>query len=219
MARSVTIANLITRAKYRADAENASHVSDAEWQVYISEAYAELHAIVAETGNRQFESEDSITATGAASYNLPAGYLATLNVEFVADSAGTRRELTQLMPQERHLYAGKTGEACAYELTSTTIVLWPKPSSGSYKHLYIPQPTDYSTGVTSTEVDTLNIFGEKFITWTAAKMALQKAEMSVQLAMVEIEKAKSGVLDWCNRTLLDAPRRVSRDRDSFEEWP
>lgn len=218
MARAVTIANLITRAKYAADAESNSHVSDAEWQIYIHKAYGKLHAIVADTGNRFFEAEDTITATGASSYNLPAAYLSTVVVEFVADASGARRPLRRLMATERTALLGTTGEAKFYELTGTTIVLWPKPSSGSYRHVYVPQPTDYSTITTSTEIDTLNVHGEEFITWTAAKMAIQKAEGNVQLAMSMIAEATEGVQDWAANRAQEGNRRAHVE-DLYEDWP
>lgn len=224
MARPVTIANLITRAKQRADAENASHVSDAEWQVNVAEGYSALHKIVVQTGCRRFESEDSITATGAATYNLPAGFMHSIGIDYVMDAAGSRRPLQRVTSRERAGLIGITGEAFYYEVTSTTVTLYPKPSSGSYKHLYIPQPTDYTTIVTTTEVDTLCADGEKLITWTAAMMALQKGEQSVQLALREIDKAEQGVLEWTAMlSHQDGNRRnVAAEyarRDPGDWWP
>lgn len=216
MARSVTIANLITRAKQRADLVNDTHVSDAEWQVYLAEAYNELHAIVAETGSRQFEAEETITATGASSYNLPSAYLSTVSVEFVTDGSGARRPLHRLMPAETALYRGMTGEACAYELTGTTIVLWPRPSSGSYRHIYIPQPTDYSSS--GTDIDCLNVYGEQFITWSAASMAIHKQERNAQFALMRVEKAREEIYNWAANRALEGNRRVAID-DQYEEWP
>lgn len=214
MALTRTIAQLVASCQLRADKKDDDHVTAAEWQEYISELYGELHGAVAETGARYFETEATITTTGASSYALPTDHLATIGVDYVLDSTGRRRSLDELMVQERPLFAGQTGDATMFAFTGTSIVLYPTPSTGSYKHVYVPQPTDYTAVATTTAVDLINNDGLKFLVWGVAAIALHKGEASQQRAMVERDAAKASLIEWAVRRALTMPkRRMVRETD------
>jgi phosphatidylserine/phosphatidylglycerophosphate/cardiolipin synthase-like enzyme len=65
---------LIARCKRRAGLVGDNSIPDTDWQEAISEMYGELHGIVADAGGRYYETEASITATGASSYALPTDH-------------------------------------------------------------------------------------------------------------------------------------------------
>lgn len=207
MALSRTMGTLIGLCQRRADMENDDHVDSDEWKEIISEVYGELHGAVAETGARYFETEATITADGSASYSLPSDHLSTVGVDFVTDGAGHRRELAELMIQERGLVLGNTGEAFFFAFTGTSIALYPKPSSGTYKHIYVPQPTDYSSVGNGTSIDVICNEGLRFLVWGAAAIALHKAEMNQQRAMAEREVAHARLVEWATRRALQMPKR------------
>jgi hypothetical protein len=144
MARIVTLETLVTRCLRRGNREIATGpdpgIEPGEAKALVSSMYGEMHAVVSETGARYFEVEATITATGAASYALPTAHLSTLGVDLRLDSADRRRRLTRINSQERSLLQGLTGEADYYALESSNLVLYPRPSSGTYLHRYIPQP-------------------------------------------------------------------------------
>src|SRR5688572_21160147 len=108
MARRYTLATLRTRCKQRADKENDSHISDAEWAALIGEAYGELYEIVAGTGLRYFETVHEFTADGSDGYDEPDDHGKTVGLDRV-ESDGSRYSLRPLMAQERQLYGGRTG--------------------------------------------------------------------------------------------------------------
>jgi hypothetical protein len=199
----------VTRCQQRCDLEEDDHISGSEWKSLVSEMYGEMYSIVEGAGLRYFETEASITATGATTYALPSDHLATIYIARVTDSAGHQVRLRRLMVQERVAFVGLTGEAYAYELASTNIVLHPTPASGTYKHLYMPQAPDLSNSGDSTSVDLVNADGEAFLVWGVAVKALAKSESDVQLAMAEREAARVRFTEWCIlRAFGEGGRRI-----------
>jgi len=216
MARSITVGTLVTRCKARARKTNDDSIETSEWKSMISELYGELHKVVVEKGASYFETEATITATGAASYALPADHLSTLTVSYVVDAAGRRRPLRRVRVQDRAELSGLTGTAYAYALAAANIVLYPLPSSGSYKHLYVPQPTDYSSAGDSTTIDLINIDGEKFVTWGVAAIALHTGDENQQRAMIERDKAYAELEYWATlRALVDPMPRYDESDDDY----
>lgn len=223
--RTFTLDTLVTRCKQRCDLENDSHISDSEWKSLISEMVGELQLVVSETGMRYFETEASITANGASSYALPADHLATVKVDFVVDAAGTRRELAEIMVQEHVHVVGQTGDAFFFALTAQTIELYPKPASGTYKHLYIPQSADLSAAAGATTVDLVTADGEAFLIWGVGCKALPKSESDVRGFWKERDEARERLISWACRRSANTPRRVARandpefQRDPADWWP
>jgi hypothetical protein len=221
MARAVALGTLVARAQARADRQEDGSIATTEWKGYISELYAELHKLV--RAARYFETEATITATGASGYALPADHLETIGIDYV-DSGGRRRALRPVPALERPRYAGLTGDAFGFALEASNVVFYGNPSSGTYKHLYIPQPTDYSGSADSTSVDVINIDGEKFILWGVASIAQHKSDANQQRALAERDKAERELQAWAAERMLDNPRRVEADpygaaRDDADWWP
>lgn len=226
MARTFTLAQLTTRCKERADSEGASFIDDPEWQGYISTIFAELYELLAESGLRYYESVQSIAASaltangdGGAYIALPADYLGTLGVDYQID-ATRRRQLFEIMMQERNAFAGRTGEARAYAIVGANLVLYPTPPTGhTYKHLYLPMPTDYSGSATSTAVDVVVPAGEDFLVWGVVRLALAKEESDTQHAEREFARARERIEAAAQNRAITSPRRryVAGEEDEWLE--
>lgn len=195
--------------------ENQGLISDSEWKMLISLQYAELYALLAETGMRYFETEESIDTTGGSVYGLPEDHLSTVGVDFLVNaSTGERRQLQELMVQERNFFAGVQGapEARAYALVGTNIVLYPTPPTGqTYKHVYIPQPADLSSAADGATIEMATSDGEAFLIWSVAVLALAKEESDTSLAQAEREAARERVWNWATLRALNTPRRRTVD--------
>lgn len=187
--------------------EGQENISTTEWKQYISTSYAELFSLVAETGLRYFEATETITATGADSYTEPAAMMSTIGVDYVVNAQGERRALYELMAQERNIYRGLTGEAVAYELIDDQMYLHPKPTSGTYKWLYVPQPPDLSSSADATVVDVVTPDGEAFLVWAVAVQAKEKEGTDSSTARQERELARERVLQWATLRMLNGARR------------
>jgi hypothetical protein len=220
MPRRYQLSELVTRCQRRADMENDSSIAAAEWKALISEIYGELHGEVSSTGLRYFETESTVTASGAASYAEPSDHLSTVGVDLVIDSAGRRRELEELMPLEQAQWSGLVGEAHRYTLIDDQLYLYPNPSSGTYKWRYIAQPPDLSTEADATLVDVVTPDGEAFLVWGVAVLALSKGEKDVTLALQRQEQARARLKDWAYNRSLTQPRRLSMPGygESFNDY-
>ena len=210
MALTRTMLQLKGLCQRRADKATDGHIGQdhtTEWEEMISEVYGELHGAVSETGARYFETEATITATGAASYALPSDHLSTIGVDYVVNAAGARRPLAELMVQERSQFLGVTGTAWLWAFTGTNVALYPSPSSGSYKHLYVPQPDDLSAEGGGTVVDLINNDGLKFLVWGVASIAMHKGDDNQIRAIDERDRAKAGLVEWAVRRALVMPKR------------
>ncbi len=204
--------------KRRADMENSSFISDAEWNALISEVYGELYQIIADAGSRYFESEATITATGATSYDEPDDLLYTIGVDYV--NGTRRRPLDELMVQERHALTGRTGEAFYWDHPDDQIVLYPAPASGTYKLLYVPQPPDLTSYADGDYLDVGCTAGLRFLVWGSAVIAKDKGESNAVTAIRERERARQDLEMWAANLALTNPRhRTVRDLDTVPRDP
>lgn len=209
MPRLYDMATLIRRCRQRVGKENDAYPDDASWRALISEAYGDLWSIVAESGLRYFETESTITATGAASYTEPTDHLGTVMVYRVLSAAGELQPLDELMVQERHFVIGQTGDAQFFELADDQIYLYPRPSSGTYLVRYIPQPPDLSDYADEDSIDVVNPYGEEFLVWCVAIKAHSQLETDPQLAIDREGRARTNLMEWANLRAFNQPRRAT----------
>lgn len=209
MALSRTMATIVERGFRRADKEFDEHQGTAERKALVAEVFNEIHSIVCDTGSRHFETEATITATGASSYSLPSGWLSTLAIEYV-DSSSRRRPLRgPVSAQHQHHMNGLTGDAYYYAIAGGVIVLLPNPSSGSYKHRYIPQPTNYSSAADDDSIDLINSNGESFMYWSLACLAKDKSETDLRYAEGRRQHFAEELRVWAARQVMtESPQAI-----------
>lgn len=174
-----------------------------EWKKHISTIYGRVHTTVADTGARCFETDVTLNL---AALTLPTDHRSSIGVDFI-DSGGRRRPLPELMMQERGFFSTTTGEARAWSFSGTAIALYPLPTSGTYKHLYVPQPTRYNTSADSTSVDVLTSDGLEAITWGAASIGLHRGESQQQRALEEFVAALARLKEWAVQRAQTLPKR------------
>jgi hypothetical protein len=164
---SVTLTALITRVRQRTDTENSEFVTDAEITQLINTAYKELYALLVGFSLHRAESVQSITADGSASSDLSADFFSLIGVyrTYDEDKVPLERFPDKFRPGSR------TGDATMYRIQGVDLVLYPKPSSGTYEVLYIPVPAELSSGS-----DTLDgVMGwEEFVVLDASIAVLDK---------------------------------------------
>lgn len=222
MALTFTLGALVRRCQQRANklAAEDGQIQTGEWKEMVSEYYADMHATVTANRARYFETEATITANGATSYTLPSDHMSTEAVSAViSGTTGARRNLWGPLPFERRAeFLGVNGPADWFGFEGAGIALYPAPLSGTYKHLYVPQPTDYSAAPDPTLVDVINIYGLKFILWGVASIALHRGESSQVRAVDEITRAREQLETWATQRALsstDANSSVTFDEGFF----
>lgn len=208
MAMPIPLGTLVTRARQRAEREGDSQLDPTEIKDLISEKYGEMHALIVEKDPTFFAIETAIDLTDLS---LPANYLSTLGVSYVTDAATDRRRELEgpLSPQQRAELRGITGSvALLYALDATALALLPAVTTGTYKHHYIPQPTDYSSAPDATSVDVINVYGRQFILWGVAAIARAKGTEDWAFALQQEARALGQLEYWaCQRALTHAPHR------------
>lgn len=148
MARTVTLANLRTDARRRADMESYSSLTDAEVNRYINSSIAALHSKIVPLCEDDYTTSTTIaTVAGTESYSLPAAFLYVRHVEAAIN--GVKLSFAKWNFAERHRYTqpwASMGAPYTYRLVGAdTIRLLPVPT-GVYSVTvwYIPATTDLS---------------------------------------------------------------------------
>lgn len=205
MALSIALSSLVAQCQQRANklATDDGQIQAPEWKQVISEHYGRMHGVVVDAGAGLFDTEATINLANLA---VPADHHSTIGVDFVVDSAGTRRELDEMVTRTQ--YSGLTGEARAWALVGSSLRLAPMPSTGTYKHIYVTQPTSYASSSDGTAVDVITNDGLEFILWGVASVALHRAESAQQRAMGEAERALLSLKAWAVERAKQVPKRT-----------
>lgn len=187
---AVTLAQLISRSRNRANMERSSFVSDSELTDYINEAAMRLHELVAAAyGNEYVKSVSSgNTVAGTSDYALPSDFFKLTGVDMTFN--GKVRSLKKYMETERNTYKNMATTSWLsiprYKLDNSNIRFLPAPNSAlAYSIIYIPLlqvtaagPTIVNKFTYTNTSDTVNFPNgwEKFITLYAAIECLDKEE-------------------------------------------
>jgi hypothetical protein len=212
MAFLVAMGTLVSRAQQRWGAEGDAQLDAPEVKALISEYYGELHALVSDKGARYFETEATLNLANLA---LPSDHLSTIGVDLVlSGTTGPRRPVWgPIGPADRTYLIGlSNGPAYFWAEEGASLALYSTPTSGTYKHLYVPQPTDYAAAADATQIDVINIWGYRLILWGVASVAQHKGSVSQQRAVDEYTRAGRELEYWaCQRALAQPLYRVPPD--------
>lgn len=145
-----TVTELEARARVRADQDQSTFPTSAQYLSLISDAAEELWNRMVAAGSKPAQTATPITATGAASYTIGTNVLTVLSVE---RHEGTERvPLARAQEEELPWLRGlSAGQAERYDLvggatTALSLELFPNPTSGSYTVRYIPRFTRFTAG-------------------------------------------------------------------------
>lgn len=171
-----TLAQIRTRCFQRADMEYDPavpaadrFVTNAECDALIATAYAELYGRLTMYGMHRAESLDTITATGATSYELESDLWAILSVHRIDNSGeafALRRHDHRLRPSSNF-----AAPAQSYRVVGNRIQFNPSPADGTYEVRYVPVP-----GTLTADDDELDgVLGwEEYVVLFVAARLLQK---------------------------------------------
>lgn len=208
MARNLLMQDIVLRAQRRIDREGDSTIAPTEWKALISEQFGHLYSNVVKAGHSYYDTTSTITANGATSYALPSDTDQIIGVDRVL-ATGQVYQLDDLMVQERNAFAAMTGDACAYRIVAQTVVLLPRPLTGTYTLWYVPQSPDISALADTSNVDVVTSDGEAFLLYGVAAKAAAKLREDPSLHLAERDAAEQRFLeDVAQRALMNPRRRV-----------
>ena len=194
----VTLAQLITRSRRRADQENSTFCTDAEITDYINDAVAELHEMMVNEFELYYVESTSLTLPGANPSTLPADFWKALGCDF--EYGGVKRRIRRYMFQERNVYESpllKQGYMANtfFIIQGNQIRFIPEsPPSGTVTFWYVPEPQQFSSASTSTQLHTVDKAlakgFERFIVLDAAIKMMQKEESDTSILVAEREATR-----------------------------
>ncbi len=217
MPRLITMGDLITRCKARADKSSDDHVT--EWRSLISEVYAaDVFSVVADTGFRYFETIASLVTTGADYVSEPTNHLSTVRLDYIDASTGRRNgELKPLNVDQEGKRIATSGADRAYEYAAVDdrIYLYPPPPTGqTYELLYIPQPPDLNAFADDQCVDVVTPDGEACLIWGFAAIAKAKAVQGLEYYELRAERHRKRLMEWAaERSMSQTQQRASEIAD------
>lgn len=156
MPRTETVANMLTRAKERADMENSSFISDEEWLRLLNVWTAQLWNHLVKADPDRYTLEQTLTGDGSTQdFAVPDDYYGTVGVDYISDSSeGIYIPLPRLFADEITSIQSITpnipyGYTYRYNTTtpsSPLLRILPIPESGAdCRHRYIVAPIVYPT--------------------------------------------------------------------------
>lgn len=223
---SVTLLELRTQARQRADMENSQFITDAELNSYINNSIAELHDLLIQHYKEDYiiEEHNFTTVSGTKDYSLPMNFYKLRGVD--AELNGSDKfTIQQFNFNERNRFEDfgvwtLLGIASVrYRLVGSNIRFSPVPDQATPVTLwYIPVATKLVND--SDTYDDINAYAEYVIIDAAIKM-LQKEESDVSVlaaqkaAMIQRIEAAAADRDAAN------PQSVSdiyAENNDFYFW-
>ena len=193
---TLTLANLITAVRRRADMVGSTFVSDAEVVDYINVAMAEIHDVLVTKFEDYYVSTQEYVLPGANGSALPDQFYKALGVDF--DVGGVTYRLRPYHFQERAMYNSPAIVSSMitntlYHIQGNVIKFIPSPTvSGTATLHYVPEPLQFSTSESGYMDKTIHdkapavAYGyEEYVVIDAAIKCLQKEESDVQVLLVQ----------------------------------
>lgn len=218
-----TLAQIQTRIRQRSNNEytNGQFVTDAELTGLINVSYKHLYGTLVEHSMHRSETTYTITATGAATYDLPDNLFSLLNV-FRYENARYRYRLSRFSDRMKPGPADQ-GDASHYRVRGSALVLWPNPTSGTYEVEYIPIPEDLSAD--DDELDGILGWEEWVVLDVSSKVLVKEGSLEeAQLCMQERDALLRKIEDQANLAEFSETRVIENVRgggyrDEGDWWP
>lgn len=197
MARTVTIGNLKTRVRERADCvDDTEFITDAELGRLLAEAYCELVDLLITADIHQFETTDTVTITANVdTYALPADMYKLLGVDFRWSTSPSRYEDVPMLGfSERNDYGTLTqgtvvARASGYRIVGDGIQFIPQPPAGQvYRLSYAPAPVDFEALPDATLVDGIAGYESLIVVMAAANIRIKEESSSYRDLLAERDR-------------------------------
>ena len=211
---TLTLANLITGVRRRADMVGSTFVSDVEVVDYINVAMAEIHDILVTKFEDYYVTSTTYELPGTGSFDLPSTFYKALGVDF--DVGGINYRLKPYHFQERAMYnspgiVSSLVTNTLYHIQGSKIKFIPSPTvSGTATLHFVPEPTYFSATATDEEIvavaPQVAKGYEEYVIIDAAIKCLQKEESDVQVLLVQKQQQ------------LQRLEQVSGKRDAGESY-
>lgn len=218
---TITLANLRTRARDRANMENSTFVSDSIFNSYINYSISELRDIItSKVGEDYFAtSSSSVLTSGQETVSLPADFYKLLWVEVLVDGTSYRKlkrfEVSEQVSSSYNLATPWLD--LKYRLRADNLWLLPTSSTGgkTIRMWYVPLSTALSA-----DGDTLNGYNgwDEYVVLSAARKALVKEEQDVSDIDRELMVLNQRIESMAPNRDQAEPMRI-QDNENYNYYP
>ena len=216
MARTFTVAELITRIRERSNTERSNFVTDDEIIRYIDQAYTKLYDLIVSKFENYYIAEHSFTTDGVNQfYDLPADFYKLVGIDQLQNTSGSGDNALTVRPfnfNERNrynniLFAVTAAAFYRYLIQGTKIKILPQPSAGiTFKMWHIPAPAKITTSAQVID----GIAGwEEVVILTAAVQIMNKQELDSSALKREQLEAMDRVITMATERDAALPERVT----------
>jgi hypothetical protein len=216
MARTFTVAELITRIRERSNTERSNFVTDDEIIRYIDQAYTKLYDLIVSKFENYYIAEHSFITDGVNQfYDLPADFYKLVGIDQLQNNSGSGDNALTVRPfnfNERNrynniLFAVTAAAFYRYLIQGSKIKILPQPSVGiTFKLWHIPAPAKITT--TAQLID--GIAGwEEVVILTAAVQIMNKQELDSSALKREQLEAMDRVITMATERDAALPERVT----------
>lgn len=210
---SITLAQLRTQARDRADMTNSLFITDSELNNYLNASIAELHDLMLACYDSDYYllSDSFSTVNGTENYALPTDFYKLRGVD-VSDGGDEYISLRPFNFNERNSkneissYA-VSGGYFRYRLAGSNLMLNPVPT-GTYNIRIWYAPLATKLVADGDTLDDLNQFSEYVIVDAAIKM-MQKEESDVSVLMAQKGDIRKRIENMAQNRDAGQPESVS----------
>lgn len=211
---AITLLELRTQARQRADMERSQFITDSELNIYINSSIAELYdlLITAYDSEYNISTYTFTTVTGTTSYDLPTDLYKLRGVD-AAIGGPEFKSVRKFTFNERNRDQFFSGwdyngyPTVRYRLVGSQILFAPAPDSETDIRLwYIPLAAKLVAD--TDELNDLNQFAEYVIVDAAIKM-LQKEESDVSVLFAQKEALRNRIEDMAKGRDAGTPDEIT----------
>lgn len=219
---TVTISNVITMVRQKADMENTTFVTDAEILTKLNSAWQKLYGLIVGANKNYYLSSSSVAmVNGQAEYSLPADAWKILGMDYVRSSTDVYTMDAWSFGDRNKLRTAWFTSPKHYILKASTFQVIPTPdtSSTSVTIYYVPEPV----AITATN-QTLAVppYGQEWLACRAAISCLGKEESDTGLVGLELQEAERFLIENLPCRDNGNPERVhdvhTRNLDGIYGW-
>lgn len=208
-----TLASLRDQARLRSDMQNSKFVSDAEFNQYINDSYAELYDLLVSKFEDYYVAEPLVfTVASGNTYDLPDDFYKLKGLDRALSGADDWYTLRPFTFEDRNARRSATRfrglyPAIRYRIFGNKIYFSPDDqATGSFRMWYIPR---YTPMVADTDTVSRIDGWEVYIVVDAAMKALQKEESDVSVLMAMKQALIQRIESLAANRDVGEPDRVS----------
>lgn len=193
---SVTLTELISRVRVKADIEDSTHLTDSNITQFINNAIKSLYGTIIKTDEGYFVEDHTFSTTSdTQTYSLPSDFYTLLSVNAKINGSSIYRNVSKYNVGKRNR-SSIFSSRFEYRLVGNNIKFVPTPQANTPILLeYTPKPTVLTSG---SDTWSLEVFSEYIVTKAAISCLINEESDTLPLEK-EFIQLKQDVIDLVYR--------------------